>query len=535
MDNAPSSSAPSAGNPSSGGPASGAASDVPPIEAVRELRAEQGLLGHQVRRVLAELTTAARSLDELIRRTGVSRRTVEQVLAAAGADVDERGGAFCIKDSLLPLYRRELDLDALPVVREESDLDAGALEAMAGFVASGPRPESALDHVTATPETALRRAMWLRDHYDLDGRKVLCLGDHDLTSLALALVAPSAEVRVVDLDERVLRHIDSVAAERGFPIVTTHADLRFGLPPTLEGWADAVFTDPPYTPEGIGLFATRAAECLAPGNGRLFLAYGCSPRTPALGWKVQQELMRLGFAFEAILPQFNRYYGAQAIGSASDLYVCLPTARTRKLALRQGQAIYTHGPQSVEAAGDTPEALPQAAAERLGAPVAELRRASWARPVRESGPVAFDLRADPGPWLLRMLLACGAQKVAFVLGNNHPDVTSERAQSELRDLVAAKYRLALHRSTPDGKHAIVVAERPGTEAAEESAAGFLLQRVHGKLGNVWREALIAGSGDLTKRQAREKVAELAPHSRDLELRLIDLPRHRIADVLRAMR
>ncbi|MEB3368199.1 bis-aminopropyl spermidine synthase family protein [Saccharopolyspora mangrovi] len=502
-----------------------------PIEAIRELHAEYGLLGHHVRRVLAELAAGPRSLDELVRRTGVSRRTVERVLAAAGEDLDEQAGAHRIKDSSLPLYRQEMSLDELPAARTGDDLDVEALEVMGGFIASGPRPESALDHVTATPETALRRAMWLRDNYELAGNKVLCLGDHDLTSLALSLVVPSAEVRVVDLDERILRHIDDVAAERGFDIGTTHADLRFGLPPTLESWADAVFTDPPYTPEGVGLFSTRAAECLAPGHSRMFLAYGYSPRTPALGLKVQQELLRLGFVFEAILPQFNRYYGAQAIGSASDLYVCQPSAHTRKLALRQDQAIYTHGPQSVEASGDVPAALPEAAAERLGSPVAELRRAGWARPMRESGPVAFDLRADPGPWLVRMLLACNATKVAFVLGNNHPDITNERAQSELRELVAAKYELKLHRSTPDGKHAIVVAERSGAE----SATGFLLERVHGKLGNVWREALIAQSEDLTKRQAREEVAELAPHPRDLELRLIDLPRHRIADVVRAMR
>lgn len=501
-----------------------------PIEAVRALHAEYGLLGHHVRRVLAELASGPHSLDELIRRTGVSRRTVEQVLTAVGDDLDESGGVHRIKDSLLPLYRQEWSLDASSAVDTESGLDAEALEAMRGFIASGPPPESALDHVTATPETALRRAMWLRDNYDLDGKKVLCLGDHDLTSLALSLVVPSAQVRVVDLDERILRHIDTVATERGFSIGTTHADLRFGLPPAVEGWADAVFTDPPYTPEGIGLFSTRAAECLAPGHSRMFLAYGYSPRTPALGWKVQQELLRLGFVFEAILPRFNRYYGAQAIGSASDLYVCQPTSHTRKLALRQDQAIYTHGPQSVEASGEVPAALPEAAAERLGAPVAELRRAGWTRPVRESAPAAFDLRADPGPWLLRMLLACSAQKVAFVVANNHPDITSERSQSELRDLISAKYRLKLHRSTPDGKHAIVVAERAGTE----SAADFVLQRAHGKLGNVWREALIAQSEDLTKRQAREAVAELAPHRDDLELRLIDLPRHRIADVLRAI-
>ncbi|MGH3858701.1 MAG: hypothetical protein ACRDSQ_03675, partial [Actinokineospora sp.] len=63
-------------------------------------------------------------------------------------------------------------------------------------------------------------------------------------------------------------------------------------------------------------------------------------------------------------------------------------------------------------------------------------------------------------------------------------------------------------------------------------ASALLERVHGKLGNVWREALIRESGSLTKREAREKIAELAPEA-DLASRLIDLPRHRVAAILAA--
>ena len=54
-------------------------------------------------------------------------------------------------------------------------------------------------------------------------------------------------------------------------------------------------------------------------DGRVLLAYGFSDRTPALGLKVQQELQRLGLVFEAILPAFHRFDGAQAIGSAADL------------------------------------------------------------------------------------------------------------------------------------------------------------------------------------------------------------------------
>ncbi|WP_093157909.1 bis-aminopropyl spermidine synthase family protein [Saccharopolyspora antimicrobica] len=495
-----------------------------PTDAVQALLTDAGVLARRLREVLAQLTGDPVELDELIRRTAVTRRTVEDVLAAIGPDLETTGSAHRLAPQARDRYRERFALDELGA----APAAAGQLALMREFIESGPKPAAALDHVTATPETALRRAEWLRDNYDLSGANVLCLGDHDLTSLALGLVAPSVSVTVVDVDERILQHIDAVSAERGFGVRTLHADLRFGLPPVLEGWADLVFTDPPYTPEGIGLFATRAAECLAGPQSRLLVAYGYSPRTPALGHKVQQELLRLGMVFEAILPQFHRYFGAQAIGSASDLYVCQPTAHTRKLALRQAPGIYTHGPQSVEAreAAAPPEFL-AAIGERLGSPVTTLHDPGWTRPARRQ-PSVYDLRADPGPWLLRMLLAANADRVGFVVGNNHPDITSERAQRALSELVAAKYRLRFHRSTPDAKHAVVVAEL----VEPDSAAGYLLQRAHGKLGNVWREGLIAHvDPELTKRAAKERIAALAPVLDDLDLRLIDLPRHRIEALL----
>ena len=94
-------------------------------------------------------------------------------------------------------------------------------------------------------------------------------------------------------------------------------------------------------------------------------------------------------------------------------------------------------------------------------------------------------------------------------------------------LVAAKFALTFHRSTPDSRHALVLAE----STADESAAARLLSRAHGKLGNTWREALVATTG-ATKRAAAEHVRTRAPRTDDLDLRLIDLPRHRLAAVVR---
>ncbi|WP_236623056.1 bis-aminopropyl spermidine synthase family protein [Saccharopolyspora rectivirgula] len=500
-----------------------------PIDAVADQLRQAGVLARRLREVLGLLAAGgARPLDELVRSTGVPRRDVELLLAAAQGDVEAAAGGFRLSERAASRYVERFALDGL-----DAPVGTGAqLELLRSFVASGPAPDAALDHVTATPETVLRRAEWLSAHYDLAGARVVCLGDHDLTSLAVKLLVPSASVTVVDVDERILQHLDRVSAEQGFELCTLHADLRFGLPAGVAESADVVITDPPYTPEGIGLFASRAVECLADGGGRVVIAYGFSPRTPALGHKVQQELLRLGLVFEAVLPGFNRYFGAQAIGSSSDLYVCQPTANARRTVLRQGTGIYTHGPHSVESArGEVSAELLAGVGERAGCRVESLRAPDWSRPVRGDRAGVFDLRADPGPWLLRMLLATNSPRAVFLVDNNHPDITGEAGQRALAELVADKYALRFHRSSPDRKHAVVVAE----EREPGSAAGFVLRRAHGKLRNVWREALIEQAGGaLSKREAVERVRARAPHPRDLSLRLIDLPRHRVRDVLRAL-
>ena len=501
-----------------------AANSDSPIEAVRARLSEAGAGSGPLREVLALLVHGPTSLDELIRRTAVPRRTVEELIGAAGPDITSTGRGHRIVEQARERYCAEFGIGAVADDRAKSGEQLDAQHALVRqFVEAAPRPKSELDHVSATPATVLARARWMRENYDLPGARVLCLGDHDLTSLALALVEPAAEVTVVDLDEQVLAHIDAVAAERGLAVRTLHADFRFGLPPAVEGWADLVFTDPPYTPEGVGLFAARAARCCAGPAGRILLAYGYSDRSPALGLKVQQQLLKVGVVFEAIHPGFHRYAGAQAIGSASDLYVCQPTSQARKLDPRRAPGIYTHGPLSVESGRELTAAD---VGEVFGEPVAKLREPGWDKPI--SSPAVFDLTADPGPWLLRMLLACNAQRAAFLVGNNHPDITSADAQRGLSGVIGAKFALRVHRNVPDSDHALVLAE----STSDDSAVARLLHRAHGKLGNTWREALIATTGG-TKRTAAEHVRDRAPRGDDLALRLIDLPRHRVEAVASA--
>jgi N4-bis(aminopropyl)spermidine synthase len=542
---------------------------------------EAGPFGRPLRRALRILVDDGATLAALVASTGLPRKEVERLVNTLGADARARDGLIRVDDEAyraLSPERPERPEAAGegPGDDDQPTGDDARLREVTSLVERAPAPLRQLDHVSATAETALRRALWLAESYDLTRAHLLCVGDHDLTSLATALVEPAVEITVVDLDERILEFIDRTARERGWNIRCRWGDLRFGLPAGAAGQAHLVFTDPPYTPEGIALFLLRGLQGLAdPERGRLVMAYGYGDHQPGLGLKVQEAVQSMHLVFEAILPGFNRYHGAQAIGSRSDLYVCRPTPRTwralPRLAERADPRIYTHGDQSLEA---RTEAIGAAAVEALLSPVASSpdgspvsappvlvgRRWSTNPTTREpevvsvaaalrggiaggDAPVrvAADLADDPGPWLLRLLLAVNAARMTILIPNAHPDVATGPGLLALRELLAAKYELTVRRSTPDGRSAVVEARAVAPVDPAGSPEGmlgqYLLLRSHGKVSNVWRDALVSLDRRLGRSTTRaEARALVAAHGlSDLDVALRELPRHRVVEVLDAVR
>ncbi|SHK32491.1 Protein of unknown function DUF43 [Pseudonocardia thermophila] len=481
-------------------------------------------------RVVQLVAERPRGLAELVGETGLSRRSVEQVLQLAGARAD--GDLFRLDDRPDGIAAHVRPRPA----PERSEL----LATIAGWIDGAPAARRDLDHVAATPETALRRARWLDEQYDLATAPLLFVGDHDLTALATALVHPRARVAVVDLDEALLEYIDRTAAAHGLAVECRYADLRFGLPPELVAAADVAFTDPPYTPEGVRLFALAALRGLRHREyGQVVISYGTGDGQPALGLKVQQALTDLGLYTEAMLPRFNRYRGAQAIGSHSDLYVCRATARAWRHLDRvdpraAATTIYTHGTHALEAA---PRRL-AGAADLLDGDVAGVVGTDWpAGPPstrlatflgsglppairRRPGTVAVDLVADPGPWLLRSLLVATASRLVLVVRDTHPDLAA------LPPFVALKYAVEVRRHHPARGLATVTAVPVpvGELDRAQRLQRHVLDRATGVLATVWRDGLVRHAG-LPRDAARAAVA--APPG----ARLVDLPRHRIATVL----
>jgi hypothetical protein len=490
--------------------------------ALVRLLTEAGADGRRLRHALALLCDGQWwTLADLVRETATSRRTIEGLLREVSP---ERSG----ERLRVPLAHVQDYQDLLALAAPPQDPVAhllphytAVLDRLRRLIAEAPRARHVLDHVSATPETVLRRALLLGARFWLPGAKLLCVGDHDLTSLAVKLVHPSTEVTVVDVDERVLAYIDA----QDLGVRTRWADLRLSLPPSAHGH-DLALTDPPYTPEGVGLFVARAVEGLRE-EGRVLLAYGASERTPMLALKVQNSLSALNLTYEAIYPDFNRYFGAEAIGSAADLYILRPTTKTGPAVTsrldRLTTAIYTQGPQSVESASaDASPALGGFEADLLvgdwpkGLPQPRVKLSTWLTKPYAASVERVAIALPPGleAALPRLLLATRAAHVRV----------QSPSQPTLPDALRSVYSLTYAGGVLD-------AVRLPYPADEDAVVlRRILDNGHAKLANTWREGLIAAARSqdttLTKNDARALIRQSAPWAEDITP--LEAPLHRLA-------
>jgi N4-bis(aminopropyl)spermidine synthase len=199
------------------------------------------------------------------------------------------------------------------------------LDEMKQIAWAAPPARSELDQCHCTPETKLRRVLALHEADALVGRRVLFLGDDDLTSLAIERVvrrlgstASIASLAVVDLDRAVVEHVSRALVDAPFPSLCVELDLREPLPLSLRGAFDTVVTDPPYTVAGADLFLTRAAEALDASGGDVFFSFGS--RRPGVALLVQRRIVEQGFAIVRLQRDFNEYVGAGVLGGTSSLY-----------------------------------------------------------------------------------------------------------------------------------------------------------------------------------------------------------------------
>jgi predicted methyltransferase len=208
-----------------------------------------------------------------------------------------------------------------------------------------PQPDRNWDQFTATVATTAKRVTLMDFFQDIQEKKVLCLGDDDLVSVAVANLKKSAQVSVLDIDKQLLDAIETISTKENIQVITQAYDARQSLPRNFMGKFDVVFTDPPYTQSGVKLFLSRAIQALDPKNnsGRIYLCYGNSDRAKERFLPIYKILIDSGLMIRWVFDKFNRYQGAESVGSASSLFICDVTPKTRSLVKGEyRESIYTN-------------------------------------------------------------------------------------------------------------------------------------------------------------------------------------------------
>jgi predicted methyltransferase len=235
------------------------------------------------------------------------------------------------------LTRAGRGLFAGGVLRRPQETELRSLRRRLKEVAdAAPPPAVALDQCHCTLETKMRRILALHDADALVGRRLLLLGDDDLTSLAIRLFverfgsgATVARLTVLDVDPAVLGFIGDELRGAPFAGECVEHDLRAPLPPELTGAFDTVVTDPPYTVAAARVFLSRAAEALSGTGGDVFFSFGS--RRPEAAFHVQRTILELGFAILRLTRDFNEYVGAGVLGGTSHMYHLTATNELRPL------------------------------------------------------------------------------------------------------------------------------------------------------------------------------------------------------------
>ncbi len=181
-----------------------------------------------------------------------------------------------------------------------------------------PTVNTSIDQSFATPETATYRAAFMADRGDLEGKKILFIGDDDLTSIPTAMSGLCDEIVVMDIDDRLLNLINNISEKEGLNIKTIKQDFRNPINDEYMGVFDTIFTDPPYTLEGLKLFLSRGVEGLGEEKyGTLYLAFSHKPIDEYL--EIQKVINSMGFVIYEIIPGFNAYEGSEIIGNTTFL------------------------------------------------------------------------------------------------------------------------------------------------------------------------------------------------------------------------
>ncbi|HOJ59984.1 MAG TPA: bis-aminopropyl spermidine synthase family protein [bacterium] len=197
------------------------------------------------------------------------------------------------------------------------------LEEFRDFCVRRPAVDVTLDQSHATPETGIRKALYLLEN-GLLGQSLFFAGDDDFISLACWLARKRflpdpnqwKPIQVIDIDPR---YLDVISELSEGAIQVQVQDVREDWPAEWKDNFHVALTDPAYTENAIAVFSARCHHVLRRG-GILLLSMPLPDGSSLAG--IESNWLGMGWAIREILPRFNEYEGASIHAHQSCLFIC---------------------------------------------------------------------------------------------------------------------------------------------------------------------------------------------------------------------
>ena len=168
-------------------------------------------------------------------------------------------------------------------------------------------PKLQFDQLQILPKEVIKKIEIMRTFGDLKNKKIICLGDDDMTAIALALTNLPQKITVLDIDERIINYENKVLQKLGYGKVTFSCDLLKPLHSKFIGKYDVFLTEPPDTLEGNTLFFSRGMECIKKEGGVGYIGVSQNDFKRAKYLQLEKNILKMGAFITAVFPKFELY------------------------------------------------------------------------------------------------------------------------------------------------------------------------------------------------------------------------------------
>jgi len=227
-------------------------------------------------RILRQLRDGGKTFWELIREQGdhlpLFIAALKGLLERGKISFEEGEGRFFLsqQETSSPALTADLPLPACGSCKGKgfvlTEPFNQALERFERIVVDRPLPIARYDQGTILPIDLARKAAFMCQRGDLEGRDILLLGDDDLFSLYLALLGSTGRLLVLDIDTRLLEYLSQKASQQGLSIELREYDAEKELPTDLVGAFQVFVSEPPESLRGLKVFLDRGITSLGEGG-----------------------------------------------------------------------------------------------------------------------------------------------------------------------------------------------------------------------------------------------------------------------------